>query len=435
MRIIHGLPEYPLNLIDHSVWLFLAAKCRGSPLMPRLHKLFAHNVAVSDISVLTFLISPTLRVADLSFVLEDEDEDKDGIAPHVVSSLLHTLPFMAPDLEDLSYDVDFTIARRPAVLKHGHLESFRHHTKMKSLSISCEVALDLDHVLLSLSSIPTLQSLTCTSIVLSMNAALALPQVTFPRLIDLHLGGHFDHLIAFFEACQLPCLASITLEITAQSSVRKHKDSLAAISRRCNPATLTSFSFEISRISSPNSSSPDTLMQIFEPLLAFPNIRAFRFYCFNGVPPMHDTDLAQFGAAWPQLTRFCILHLTGKYSLPHVARPTLPGLIALAQHCPHLDDLRIPELDATIVPPKHVVPVLEHGLRYFAVRNIMYTLPSEASLDAAAVLDRVFPALDLEHARSEHVLRCRSGTGWTDVVRFLEAMRLGRENRDDRLRE
>ncbi|KAI1788326.1 hypothetical protein LXA43DRAFT_1183975 [Ganoderma leucocontextum] len=401
--VLLGRSEKREDAIRPSVWLFLAAKCKGSPLMPRLRELFDHDVSIPDVSILVLLISPTLRVVDLWFVLKcDEDSE---IAPHAVSSLLHTLPLMAPDLEHLTYDADFNIRRRSVNLGHGHLESFKlHFTRLKTLSIRCAVPLD-KHVLQSLSSMSTLQDLSC-AIDTRSNSTLTLPRCTFQQLTDLHIEGHLDHLVTFFHVCQLPSLACITLHITEPPIARDPKDSFAAISQRWNPTVLTSISIEIMHSFPSNSSwHPSSLMQHLEPLLAV-------------------------AAAWPRLARFHVWHVVtpAPYPQPEPSRPTLSALIELAQRCPDLEKFHIPELDARIVPEENTVPLLGHGLRHISVKNINPPVSSKIHVQLATVLDRVFPTIDLESVRSGAEMHMFDGEGWREVLRFLEIMRLGREN-------
>ncbi|KAM5544954.1 hypothetical protein V8D89_001065, partial [Ganoderma adspersum] len=425
VRVLHGLQRQTEEYIQPSVWLFLAAKCKGSPLMPRLRVLCAHNIPISEISVFTLLISPTLRTINFSFTLEQEDDA--DMAPHAVDSLLHTIPLMAPDLEDFSYDVDFTLARGPVNLVDGHLESFRlHFTRLTTLSICCEVVIDSDRILRSLSSIPTLQSLTLTTIILPSVSALALPENRFEQLTDLHLGGHFDHLTAVVQACQLPRLASMSLETFHSSTGRETRGLVATIRQRCDPALLTSFSLKVFHKFAGAPPPPRSLVQYFEPLLAFPNVASFYFHCHYIVPPVHDDDLVRFGTAWPHLTSFYVSNSAGQYSQPNVARATLSGLVEFAQHCPRLHALHLPELDASVLPAKGAVPLLRHKLRHLGIRNVMATLEPKVYMEMAAVLDRVFPAVDLEHARSESMVQ-RTRRGWRDILQFMEAMRLGRE--------
>ena len=392
--------------------------------MPRLRILRADNIPIREISVFTLLISPTLRAVNVSFVLEEEDDA--DMAPHAVDSLLHTIPLVVPDLEDFSYDVDFTLVCGRVNLVDGHLESFRlHFTRLTTLSICCEVVIDSDHIPRSLSSIPTLQSLTLTTITLPSGFALALPENRFEQLKDLHLGGHFHHLTAVVQACQLPRLVSMSLETFHPSTGRDTRGLLTAIRQRCDLALLTSFSLKIFYKFAGAPPPPKSLMEHFEPLLAFPNVASFYFHCHYIVPPVQDDDLIRFGTAWPHLTSFDVSNSARQYSQPSVARPTLSGLVEFAQRCPRLHALHLPELDASVLPEKGTVPLLRHKLRRLAIWTVMVTPESESGvyMQVAAVLDRVFPAIDLEHTQFRSVGR----RGWRDILQFMEAMRLGRE--------
>ncbi|PIL33814.1 hypothetical protein GSI_04439 [Ganoderma sinense ZZ0214-1] len=173
-------------------------------------------------------------------------------------------------------------------------------------------------------------------------------------------------------------------------------------------------------------------MQYSESFLAFPNITSFHFHCFYIVPPVHDDDLARFGTTWPRLESFRVSHLVGEYALPNVARPTLSGIIELAQRCPRLDMFHIPELDVTTIPNKDAVPCTGHGARYFTIKTVMPdALPPKTDMEIATVLDRVFPDIDLEYARSVCAF---DGREWKDILQLLEAMRVGRENSELRAR-
>ena len=397
--------------------------CKGSPLMPGLRELLTYNIPVSETSILVAFISPTLRVLDISFELEEEEDS--SVAPHVVGSLLHTLPLLAPDLEELTFEVDFSLSRRPNTLSYGYLESFvLYFTKLKTLSIRCAIPLD-KKVLQLLSSIPTLQDLSCTIDFRISHTLAAGPRCTFQQLTDLHVSGYLDHLAAFCYVSQFPSLASVTLQVTGTSVTRGPEGSFAAICERCNPASLTPFSIESLHPFFSNVLRPSSVMQYAKPLLAFPNITSFHFYCFYIVPPVHDDDLVQLGGAWPRLESFRVSHLVGEYSLPGVSRPTLSGLIELARRCPRLDAFHIPELDVTVIPEKNAAPCTGHGARHFTVKNVMPELPSKTYMQVATVLDRVFPDIDLEYAWSVSEF---DGQEWKGILQFLEAMRVGREN-------
>ena len=104
---------------------------------------------------------------------------------------------------------------------------------------------------------------------------------------------------------------------------------------------------------------------------------------------------------------------------------TLSGIIELARRCPALTTFHIPELDARTIPATSAVPVLGHGLHFASIINIPPPKSLEVYLKVATVLDRVFPAIDLDEALQSLY---PWGNGWAEVVSFLKAMRVGRAN-------
>ncbi|KAI1788334.1 hypothetical protein LXA43DRAFT_646274 [Ganoderma leucocontextum] len=426
VRVIETLaglsgPGPVVHPIHPSVWLCLAVRCRGSPLMPRLRELRAYDLDISEPSAFVILMSPTLRLLDIIFALEGEEEDCQ-IAPHVASSLLQTLPFMAPNLETYIYEVDISPS-------HGYIEAFRQFTRLKKLIIG-ESNLDLDeHALRILSTVPTLRDLSCT-IDFPSSSSLALPQRMFQQLTALDVTGYFDHLTAFIHACQLSNLARITLRIEQRPRAGEPVDLFAAVCQCCNPASLTSLSVGILYAAIPSEPRPKCLMEYFEPLLAISNMKLFQLDFSFIMPSINDDDLARFGAAWPQLSSFRVSNFHGKCSDPELARPSLSGLIELARRCPHLDSFRVPELDASVVPEKTAALPLGHGLRALETsHNVILPAPlpdSESSMhleEVATVLNRVFPSIDLEGAR-ERPRGDSDAQGWHEILRLSEAMRL-----------
>ncbi|KAI1786089.1 hypothetical protein LXA43DRAFT_82522 [Ganoderma leucocontextum] len=380
--------------------------------MPRLRELVGSYLPISETSPFALLLSPTLRVLDLRFALENKEENRLRF-PHIASSLLQTLPLMVPDLEHLSYGAPFNLGQ----------EYLRHFTRLKSLSAPPNPALN-EHRLQILSSITTLQNLSCF-IDLSGISSLAFPPHAFQQLTELTIRGYSDHLVTFLLACRLLNLVRINLRshITQQPSARQPRDMFSAVCQCCNPTLLTSFAADFTHRFA---SRPSSLMEYLEPLLALPNITSFHLVFFLTEPSIRDDDLARFSAAWPHLASFRVLHRTKQYSEHDVARPTLAGIIELARRCPRLTTFHIPEVDAGVVPENGAVPPLGHGLRSALIENIVPPMSSQAYLEVATVLDRVFPKIDLEDARS--MVSSVHGRGWAEVLRFMEAMRLGRDN-------
>ena len=398
MRSIVGcLESYLLDPIHPSVWLFLAEKCKGSPLMPHLRDLTALDLRLSDISSLVLLLSPSLRMLDLSSILEEDDQ----IAPHVVRSLLETLPLMAPNLESFYCHIDISPGH-----DRGYIETFKQFARLKTLLMPSDLPLDED-TLQVLSAIPTLRDLSC-SIDVSDSSAVTLRPHTFQDLTGLHVSGSFDVLTTFFEACQLPSLARLTLRIEDPGSADQPKDAFAAIFWHCNPALLTSFKAEVNYIFVPSWGLPSCLTEYFEPLLAFHNMKFFHISFGHEIPLVSDDDLARFGAAWPQLSSFHAdlysLRPGAALPVPNATQPTLAGLVDLARRCPQLKSFSVPKLDATVFPGKETAGLpLGHGLRTLSLGEAVLP-PHEAPeyLESATVLGRVFPSIGVRSgARSK----------------------------------
>ncbi|KAM5544752.1 hypothetical protein V8D89_001650 [Ganoderma adspersum] len=396
--------------VHPSVWLFLAARCRGAPLIPRLRELEAYYLTLSEAPPLALPLSPTLRVLELRFALETAEKDRLH-ASHVASSFLQNLPLMAPNIENLLVRADFDLGLKS-------LQSIERFSRLKLLFTPPTIALD-EHMLQVLSTIPALQDLSCWIDLSSSTTAFG-PHV-FHQLNKLTVAGPSDHLVTVILACRFPNLVRISLRITQRADEIHPRDLFAALCQRCNPTLLTSleinFAYEFaSRLRS---------LTRFQPLLTLPNITSFHLIFMHTEPSLCDDDLARFGAAWPQLASFKVEHRTRQYSQREVVRPTLSGIIDLARRCPALTAFHIPELDPRAIPETSAVPALGHGLRFASIINIRPPISLQVYLEVATVLDRVFPTIDLDEA-SRGLFPW--GNGWAEIVSFLKAMRVGRAN-------
>ena len=431
VRVIAHPPPYWKVRIHPSVWPFLAQKCRGNPLLPRLRVLIACDLFVSATSALTLFFSPTLRTIDLSTdnctEAESEDNFELQFIPPMASLILQTLPSIAADLEELTFDAEL-------IPTHEHFQSFNHFTKLSTLAINHN-ALLCEHVLQTLSTKTMLRKLSCCidfSDSSSSTSALE-TQYAFPELTELNVSGELDHLVAFIRACQFSRLASLHLQITSPTRSGRPVESFASIFQCCDPAQLTSFSVIFS---SDLARAPHLVrfMDYFEPLLAFPNISTFHVFVKSTRPPVHDDDdLARIGAAWPRLADLSILYdLTYPSTIGQrtqggvaVARPTVSGVVELARRCPKLAILQICELDvSTALKEDAVVLCLGHGLRSMAVRNVLQPCAPQKYLETATLLDRVFPAIDLEDTQQHWM---GFGKGWEEILDSVKTIRLRRE--------
>ena len=401
--------------IHPTVWPFLAASCRGAPLMPRLRDFKAFYFSISEVSALAILLTPTLRNFDVWFADEFTAENRPR-SPNVSASLLQTLPLMVPELEHFAFNSQGFYLAEP------NLHSLMQFKQLKSLSMPENLALQ-ESMLQMLSLITTLQDLSCT-LDLSGISAPAFPPQAFQGLTAFTLRGNSDHIVAFVLACEFPNLVRTKFFVTQPPSVGQPRNLSTALCRRANPTVLSSF---VAHFTHAFSARPSSL-EYFEPLLAFPKIILFQLTFSLTEPSIRDDDLARFGAAWPRLATLSISHRK-HYSQPHVVCPTLSGLIDLARRCPHLTTLYLPELDPRPVPDLRgvsAVPALGHQLRSAWIDNITPPLTLQVYMDVATVVDRVFPWIDLADPQVRYYRP--PGTGWVDVLQYINVMRLGREN-------
>ncbi len=130
------------------------------------------------------------------------------------------------------------------------------------------------------------------------------------------------------------------------------------------------------------------------------------------------------------MSKFHISHCQDWLS-SELVRPTLSGLVDLARCCSHLTWFRFPKLDVNVVPEKDTALPLGHGLRTFSVKNaILPPSKSPRYLEAATVLDRVFPSIGLKSARL-NASSSLAAKRWKNFLRLLEtARRKRRESKD-----
>ena len=400
--------------IHFSVWPFLAVSCRGAPLMPRLRELKAYCFSTSQIAALALSLTPTLRIFQIWFALDDFKDETRSRSPHVSASLLQTLPLLVPDLEYFMYGAGFN-------LPEPCLQSLMRFKNLKSLYTPSNVALR-EPMLQTLSSITTLQNLSCR-IDLSDISAPTFPPHAFQGLTNLTLHGHSDHLLAFILACEFTNLVCTKFCITQPPSVGQPRQMWTALCQRANPALLTSIAAHFAHAFA---TRPRFLMEYVEPLLEFPGIAFFELAFPYTEPSIRDDDLARFCAAWPRLATFYIEH-GRQYSQPDVGRPTLTGIVEFARQCPSLTTLYIPELEPSPLPDKSTVPAFGHRLRSMWINNVKPPLTLQVYTDVAMVVDYVFPWINLTHLPTLYY--GPSGQGWLEVLQLVHVMRIGRENK------
>ncbi|PIL33807.1 hypothetical protein GSI_04432 [Ganoderma sinense ZZ0214-1] len=191
-----------------------------------------------------------------------------------------------------------------------------------------------------------------------------------------------------------------------------------------------------------------SLARYLKPLLAFSLIEHCHLIFHHTPPSVCDTDLALLGDVWKKLQSLELRHtrhiLHGWAHPTDVQRPTLFGLIELARRCPGLIRVHLPELDARTLPKTSRVSRLGHSVREVSFNHVHYaSTHAERPCAVAAVLDTVFPALDVANSMfacvstsaSAHLDFRRPGvkeahSEWWQVMKIVRAMQLGRRHRD-----
>ncbi|PIL32754.1 hypothetical protein GSI_04869 [Ganoderma sinense ZZ0214-1] len=217
----------------------------------------------------------------------------------------------------------------------------------------------------------------------------------FQKLIKLDVHCQPTHLVRFMLASSMPQLSVLELRLRPHFADAFHSD-FSSICRHIGPHNLTRFRVELGDFLHP----PRHLMDVLEPLLPFANLQELEVLSETHLP-LRNEDLERLARAWPKLHALILAQSETTMTEPDripgsVERPTLHGLVALAQGCPRLAQISIPDLDATSVPPTDSVPLIAHRARNLCIQNLVGAEEDERQLAIAVVLDRLFPRLRLE---------------------------------------
>ncbi|PIL32755.1 hypothetical protein GSI_04870 [Ganoderma sinense ZZ0214-1] len=188
-----------------------------------------------------------------------------------------------------------------------------------------------------------------------------------------------------------------------------------------------------------------TLPGVLSPALRIPFLRKVTLD-FHTIPVLTDAGLLQMIDAWPRLTALHIAPPRERYESRVKLSPAV--LVAIAQRCPRLAELTLPEIPLDAVPPEKNLPVV--GQR--ALRRLRVTFHDRgrehALYTAALFLDRLFPCLALNprfeqevveppgqgqgyfRMSWEHDAREEART-WRRVEEILYMMQLGRRHREE----
>ncbi|PIL32752.1 hypothetical protein GSI_04867 [Ganoderma sinense ZZ0214-1] len=409
--------------IDTSVWRIILEQCQGTPLLPNLRKFHTIKLNASHLFALRAFASPSLRGVYLEFYEDLRGEENPHTVAPIAGFALQEYSIKAPEITSLCVFPDLAISRE-------HLTCLSRFTHLEELYLKDHLTFDEDLLLL----LVNLRDLTHMklSVLLRDSTTYGPLDLTqgFQKLTRLTLGGQPAHLARFMLACSMPRLNDLSL-LPGSRPADGLDTSLASICRHIGPHTLTRFETQVENFVRP----PRFLMTFLQPLLPFSKLEEVVFYV--KALPLHDMDFFRIARAWPKLRMLRLKESPITISDPDrepgsVVRPTIHALVELARHCPRLTCLCIPELDASVLPLVDCVPRLGHGPLDLCIQNLVGAEDEETQFVIAAVLDRLFPRLDLEYGIEE--LRGYGGNvnpfleDSENISLLLRAMQQGREH-------
>ena len=396
---------FPDSAVHPSAWTFLAIQCRGSPLLPRLHVLDAHDLSLDDLSPLFVLLSPSLHSLSLSF---KEEGDYWGNVWNPCPVAIVTLPHvvrLVPNLKGFHMP-----GRRSFTQKHlAMLQSFDGLTE---LSLGSGFLFN-GTMLHQLSTMTSLRALCITVAPHGADSTDLGPlSHSLRSLHKLTLAGNLEDIVAIILACHLLFLDALALQVEHLQNPTSFGALFESVCKHPGlPTSLTTFrcefwnGIEVQR--------RETLLQYFEPLLSFSKIEDFELiFCDTQPgPSICDEDLIRLGDAWPNLQRLDIRQTSTSHTgrswrpapnpLPDIQHPTVFGLTELARCCPMLRYIHLVAIDASVLPQMDAISRLEHSLREMMFRHVHNVLSSEKRCATAEVLYLAFPRLDVALSKAE----------------------------------
>ena len=398
---------FPDSAMHPSAWTFLAIQCGGSPFLPRLHDLDAHDLSLDDLSPLFVLLSPSLHSLSLSF---KEEGDYWGNVWNPCPVAIVTLPHvvrLVPNLKGFHMP-----GRRSFTQKHlAMLQSFDGLTE---LSLGSGFLFN-GTMLHQLSTMTSLRAL-CITVAHHGGDSTDLGPLSHSlrSLHKLRLGGDLEDIVAIILACHFPLLDSLALQVQHSPNPTSFGTLFASVCQHHGlPTFLTSFGCEF--CDGIKVQRQETLLQYFAPLLSFSMIEDFEliFYDTRPVPSVCDEDLIRLGDAWPNLQRLNVRQIStshsitfswdyGRETLPDIQHPTVFGLTELTRRCPILQYIHLVAIDASLLPQTDAALRLGHPLRELIFDHVHNTaLSSEKRCATAEVLYLAFPRLDIALSKAE----------------------------------
>ncbi|KAJ7877475.1 hypothetical protein B0H13DRAFT_979455 [Mycena leptocephala] len=321
-------------------------------LFHNLHALHWHHFDDGFYYIHLFL-RPTLKKISF-FLLSDS-----------ASSLLPILATRCAKLTNITILSDNYISRSVSDLVLGL-------QKAEEISV---YSLDQD-VLEYLARLPTLKSLVLRTLPTGLKLAPVHGTQTFPCLRELRFtSSEIRSTTQFLGLCRAVPLKEFAVSFVEFVTAAETHDLLSAISAGLSSASLTWLSVDNE---CEHSVVADPSVYLIPPQSLRLLCRCTNLTVLSITTPLgfdfDDEDVSDLAPAWPEVVS---LHLAACHSTYH-PRTTLACLRSFAQHCPHLNSLRIP-VDATAVPSPETDPrirVFQQTLEALEVENSPISTPS-----------------------------------------------------------
>ncbi|OJT05704.1 hypothetical protein TRAPUB_3472 [Trametes pubescens] len=247
-------------------------------------------------------------------------------------------------------------------------------------------------------------------------------QIGFPKLSYLNLAGNAIDVANFLVAACLAALANLEVTLAGSTDMSALEGCIARMGAQLFQS-LRSLNLTVTTMSP---QSPTAILgDVIAPLYALKGLKSVGLDLGSHVPHTSDNDLTALACAWPNLDWLSI----GGGSPPNVrclttlCRPTVRGLVELAQRCPHLRIINLPTLETSQLPSPESVPVLGRTRAKRLNLDWISASGGPVCFELAVLLDRLFPELE-----KFEVTNPGQEEAGRQVFRYLEAMQTGRRH-------
>lgn len=407
------------DTVHASVWTLLARRCNGHGLLPNIWKLDAMDISLADIAPVTLLFAPSMRDVHLAFDDTSKPVSQTALSP-IASALFDELFNVAgPHLTEL-----WLFRRFP--LAPSRISAFEACRNLRHLLlVDLDTVFDIRGIRL-LEQLGPLLSLALTiRLDDSQSAVTELHLDTgFPALTGLWVCGSAPDVAKFVPAARPVALHTFDMAITGSTDMSSLQRCSADVGAHL-PRTVREFRLAAKDVSrrSPTASLGDLL----RPFYPQKRMRSVTFDLDDHVPHTSDDDLRELAQAWPRLDYIrvgggAVVHPDVRI-LAALRRPTVRGLVELAQHCPRIRAIDLPVLDTTHLPSRDTIPVLGRIRAKHLRLSWVSSTDKRMHFDLAVLLDRLFPNLE-----GITIAAAGQEVPGKKVHQILEAMQMGRKH-------